>query len=733
MRKEIVERVIKNRDDVAIKLEVENLLKQMTLKEKIGQMYQAPYSSTELVGPTWNNLDTESLIKEGSVGSILSLSDLDSIYKLQKIAVEESRLGIPLFFAYDIIRGYKTIFPIPLAMASSWDIDLLEESCKIIAKESANSGLHMTFSPMLDLVRDPRWGRVMESHGEDPYLGSEIGKAYIRGFQQGDFSKKDAIAACIKHFIGYGASEGGRDYSNVDISRHSLFQYYIPPFKAGVLEGVASVMTSFNVFEGIPATSNRYLLKNILREKLGFDGVIISDFTSTTEIINHKIAIDFKEVAQKCSHATLDIEMVGTSFIDELEEICDENPEYLELVDQAVARVLMLKYKMGLFDNPYKGMKEKGEKLYLLPEYREKAREMSEKSMVLLKNDSLLPLKRESKIAIIGPYADSKNVLGFWNGLGEEKDCISLLEGLKNSGFSNVEYLQIDMDQSEILNENFFPDALAMASRADVVLLALGEHQFNIGEGASRTLLEFSESQKKLAQEIKKLNKKIALLSFTGRPLILDWFHENMDAILQVWFLGSESGNAIGNILSGIKSPSGKLTMSFPLNQGQIPVYYNCLKTGRPLDKNNVHRFCSKYIDSSNEPLYPFGYGLTYGDIEYENLKLDKKQLTSDNFIEISIQIKNTGNYSVEEIVQLYIEAETFSVSRPLKELKGFKRVKLEKNTIEKVIFKLTAEDLKFHNSDLEYVNESGKYRIYVGKNSRNTLVETINFNGGKR
>lgn len=728
MRKEIVEQVIKNRDDFTIKSEVENLLKQMTLKEKIGQMYQAPYSATELVGPTWNNLDTEGLIKEGSVGSILSLSDLDSIYNLQKIAVEESRLGIPLFFAYDIIRGYKTIFPIPLAISSSWDTDLLEESCKIIAKESANSGLHMTFSPMVDLVRDPRWGRVMESHGEDPYLGSEIGKAYIRGFQQGDFSKRDAIAACIKHFIGYGASEGGRDYNNVDISRHSLFQYYLPPFKAGVLEGVASVMTSFNVFEGIPATANRYLLKDILRDKLGFDGVIISDYTSTTEIINHKIAADFKEVAQKCSHATLDIEMVGTSFIDELEAICDENPEYLELVDQAAARVLTLKYKMGLFDDPYKGMKDKGEKLYLLPEYREKAREMSEKSMVLLKNESLLPLNRETKIALIGPYADSKNVLGFWNGLGEEKDCISLLEGLKNAGFSNIEHLQMELDQSEVLDEKLFGEALTMASRADVVLLALGEHQFNIGEGASRTLLEFSESQKKLAQEIKKLDKKMALLSFTGRPLILDWFHENMDAVLQVWFLGSESGNAIGNILSGKKSPSGKLTMSFPQNQGQIPVYYNCLNTGRPLDRNNVHRFCSRYIDSSNEPLYPFGYGLTYGEIEYEKLKLDKREMTPEDSLEVSIQIKNTGSHEAEEIVQLYIEAETFSVSRPLKELKGFKRVKLKKNAVEKVIFKLTAEDLKFHNRDLEYVNESGKYKIYVGKNSRDTLVETIDF-----
>ena len=700
-----------------------SLLSKMTLKEKIGQLYQAGYDGTEVTGPKFDASKTVNNIKDGMVGSIIGLNDNEVIYSLQKTAIEESRLGIPLLFCNDIIHGCKTIFPHNLALSSTFNPNIIYNCASVSAYEASHSGINVVFSPMLDIVRDPRWGRVMESNGEDPYLSSVLAKYYVQGYQ-GDLESYDNVAACLKHYVGYGAAMAGREYNTVDFSRRTLHQYYLKPFKSGIDADVKMVMTSFNVFEDVPVTANKYLLRDVLREELGFEGVVISDYTSSMEIINHKIAKTSKEVAKKCILAGMDHEMIYTSYIEHLEELVLNNEIDEKLIDEACYRVLYLKYELGLFDNPYKNIYLNPEQYFLSEEAKQKALNAAVESCVLLKNDNnSLPLKNNEKIAVIGPLAATNEVIGAWGGKGEVKDCISLVEALKeeNHDFNYALGSNIHTTNQELIDE-----AIKVASLSDRIVLALGEHQHMSGEANARANIGIPKAQMKLLEELAKLGKSITLILFNGRPLDLTEVVDKVDSILNVWFLGTMSGYAIEKLLYGKENPSGKLTMSFPYTVGQVPVYYNTLSTGRPFDAGN--HYTSHYIDIPNEPLYPFGYGLSYSNFEYSNLVINNKEIHPGDIIDISIDVYNNSNVPGKEIVELYIEAQSFSVARPVLELKGFEKVYFnayEKRTIN---FKLDSKALSYYNIDMEDIVEEGLYNIFVGPSSNKLLKEVIEY-----
>ncbi|MEZ0537706.1 beta-glucosidase BglX [Caldicellulosiruptoraceae bacterium PP1] len=719
--------------------EIKNIIKNMTLEEKIYQLQQLTPEffqndiETKLTGPLQEMEIDKNVIN--NTGSILAAYDAKTIKNIQKEYLKNNRNKIPLLFMDDVIHGFKTIFPIPLGLACSWDIELVEKCASISAKEAAVSGIHVTFSPMVDLVRDPRWGRVMESTGEDPYLNSQFAKAFVKGYQ-GDNSFSDIfkIACCVKHFAGYGACEAGRDYNTVDISERFLYEFYLPSYKAAIDQGCEMVMSAFNLIDGIPTSANKKLFRDILRNEWGFKGVTISDWNAVEEILINGVAESKQDAAKKAIEAGIDIEMMSTNYANYLKNLVENKIIDESLIDEAVERILTLKNKLGLFENPYRTADEELEKKYhLCPEHRATAREAAANSMVLLKNDEVLPLKKDAKIALIGPYSDNKNILGRWSDRGDPENSITLKEGIlsKITYKDNLiveEGCKLNQKQYDTNDEQLLNNAFIACKEADVIILALGEDEDMTGEAASRADISIPDNQIRLAEKILEAGKPVILVLFNGRPLVLKWFNEKMSAILEAWFPGTEGGNAIADILFGDVNPSGKLTMSFPYNVGQIPVYYNSFNTGRPKIPGEDNKYTTCFLDIPNEPLYPFGYGLSYTRYKYSNLSLNKESFTYGENIIATVEIENIGNYSGFEIVQWYIRDIAGSVARPVKELKGFEKIFLKPGEKKKVEFVITEEKLKFYTIDMSYKAEKGRFKLFVGGNSVDLIEAEFKF-----
>ena len=722
---------------------VSELMGKMTVQEKIGQLNLLP-SGDILTGISENSSIGES-IRQGRLSAILNLKGVDNILKVQKMAVEESRLGIPLIFGMDVIHGYETIFPIPLALACSWDIPAIEQSARIAAKEATADGLCWTYSPMVDISVDPRWGRVAEGAGEDPFLGSRIAEAMVRGYQ-GDLSRCDQMMACLKHYALYGGSEAGRDYNTVDMSRIRMYNQYFPPYKAAVEAGVGSVMSSFNTVDYVPATANRWLLTDVLRQQWKFDGFVVTDYGAINEMMNHGLG-NQQQVAALALKAGTDMDMCSEAFTATLEKSLQEGKVTMADIDQACRRVLEAKYKLGLFADPYRycDKSRRATDIYT-PEHRQVARNLAAETFVLLKNDNVLPLKKQGTIALIGPLADTKsNIPGSWAPTATYQ-YPTLLESMQRAlqGRATLLYAQgSNICRDSVLQvdgsfNHFIPrgddaqmkqQALEIARKADVMVCAMGELQEMSGECSSRSNLELFDVQHELLDELLKLGKPLVLLNFAGRPTVLSWEQQHVPAILNVWFAGSETGDAICDVLFGDKSPSGKLTMSMPQNMGQIPVYYNHLNTGRPVEEGTQKfvKFQSNYLDVRNEPLYPFGYGLSYTTFEYSDITISNNQMKVDGTITASVTIKNTGNYNADEVVQLYIRDVVGTISRPVKELKGFQRIHLNAGESKTVTFTITPDILRFYDYNLNDVIEPGDFDIMIGPNSRNVKKKTIN------
>ena len=675
---------------------VDSVLRLMTLSEKIGQMNQVS-SKEDPTGQLTECSNEEELIRSGQVGSMLNVVGVERTRHLQEIAVNDTRLHIPLIFALDVVHGYKTISPVPLAESCSWDMDLIEKSARVAAEEATASGIQWTFAPMVDIARDPRWGRVMEGSGEDPYLGSAIAKARVRGFQGTDLSAYNTMAACAKHFVGYGAAEGGRDYNTVDISKQRLRELYLPPFSAAADAGVATFMNSFNEVMGVPATGSTYLVRDILKGEWNFPGVVVSDWGSVAELIPHGVAEDKCDAAQLAVTAGCDMDMEGYCYVSSLEKLVREGVVSESLIDDAVRRILRLKFDLGLFDDPYRYCDAEREKAEILSaEHRKVVREMACKSIVLLENrEGILPLDNRCKnIGIVGPLADNPDdMLGSWCARGDGKDAIGILQGIKQAVGKGVRIRYAKGCEIEGDDRSGFSEAVQVAENSDVVIVCVGENRFMSGEAASRTRLTLPGVQRELLKAIKETGKPIVLLLSNGRPLVLDWEKENIGTIVECWQLGSEAGNAIADVLFGKYNPSGKLTMSFPYNEGQIPVYYNAKSTGRPYVPNV--RYVTRYLDCPNVSLYSFGYGLSYTRFEYGELKLDKDTMFPGEKLRIDVSVANVGNYDGEETVQLYIRDVCSKITRPEKELKGFKKVFLKKGERTDISFELSLADLE--------------------------------------
>ena len=719
----------KNMKADSIEIKVAALLKKMTLEEKVGQMnqYNGFWEATGPVPQGGNAKVKYDHLRMGYVGSVLNVRGTENVRKLQEIVVKESRLGIPLMFGSDVIHGYKTLSPIPLAEAASWDLEAIEKSARIAAIEASAVGINWTFAPMVDISRDARWGRVMEGAGEDPYLGAKIGVARIKGFQGPDLSAHNSIIATAKHFAGYGFAEAGREYNTVDIGTSTLYNIVFPPFKAAIDADVKTVMNSFNVLNGIPATGNSFLQRDILKGKWNFKGFVISDWGSGAEMIDHGFSKDLKQVAEQAANAGSDMDMESYAFITHLKELVETGKVEMKVIDEAVSRILRVKYELGLFDDPYKNCNATREKELLYhADHRAAALDMAKKSIVLLKNSiGLLPLKKDQKqIAVIGALANDKNSpLGSWRIGSDDSSGVSFLEALKKYTQNYTYAKGADLitgpavfSQELKINEtdkSGFKAAIDLAKKSSVVIMVLGEHGFQTGEGRSRTKLDIPGVQQQLLEEVYKVNKNIILVLMNGRPLAIKWADENIPAIVEAWQLGTESGNAIAQVLFGDYNPAGKLPMSFPKTVGQVPIYYNHYSTGRPNPKPDV--FWSHYTDESYQPLYPFGYGLSYSKFEYSNLKIDD---TDAKNIKVSITIKNSGKVMGEEVVQLYIKDKVASVVRPVKELKGFKKIRLNPNESSVVQFVLTNAELGFFNNTGDFIVEPGDFDIMVGTNS---------------
>ena len=739
----------KNKKKVQLQLKpmtefVGELMSKMTVQEKIGQLSLLP--SGDIQTGISENSSVSEAIRNGRLGAILNLKGVDNIQKVQQMAVEESRLGIPLIFGMDVIHGYETIFPIPLALACSWDIPAIEQSARIAAKEATADGLFWTYSPMVDISIDPRWGRVAEGAGEDPFLGSRIAEAMVRGYQgDGSTYDTDQMMACLKHYALYGGSEAGRDYNTVDMSRIRMYNQYFLPYKAAVEAGVGSVMSSFNTVDYVPATGNRWLLTDVLRQQWKFDGFVVTDYGAINEMMNHGMG-NQQQVAALALKAGTDMDMCSEAFTATLEKSLQEGKVSMDEINQACRRVLEAKYKLGLFHDPYRycDKKRRASDIYTA-EHRQAARNLAAETFVLLKNDHVLPLKKQGIIALIGPLADTKNnIPGSWSPTATYQ-YPTLREGMQKAlhGKATLLYAQgsnICRDSVLQADGSFYrsiprgddarmkQDALAIAQKADVIVCAMGELQEMSGECASRSDLELFDVQRELLEELLKLNKPLVLLYFAGRPTVMTWEQQHVPAILNVWFAGSETGDAICDVLFGDKSPSGKLTMSMPQNMGQIPVYYNHLNTGRPVEEytQKFVKFQSNYLDVRNEPLYPFGYGLSYTSFEYSDITLSSEQMLADGSITASVTVKNTGNYDADEVVQLYIRDIVGSISRPVKELKGFQRIHLKVGESQDVTFTITPDLLKFYDYNLNYVLEEGTFIIMIGSNSRDVKKKTI-------
>ncbi|GMK48851.1 beta-glucosidase [Paenibacillus glycanilyticus] len=708
------------------------LLEQMTLEEKIFQLMQlTPNFLSEddanLTGPlAWMGV-TENMVN--NAGSVLSAVGAKETIALQKKYMENSRLGIPLLLMADIIHGYRTIFPVTLAIGSTWDLELAEKSAAIAAKESAVTGIHVTFAPMVDLVRDPRWGRVMESTGEDPYLNSEYARAFVRGFQGDDLAGDlDRVAACVKHFAAYGAAEGGRDYNTVNMSERQLRESYLPAYKAALDEGCEMVMTAFNTVDGIPATGNKWLMRNLLRDEWGFDGMLISDWGAVGEMIPHGVAADGKEAALKAIEAGVDMEMMTSHYANHLKELVEAGEVDVKLIDESVLRILKLKDKLGLFENPYRAASEEREKEVLLsPEHRAAAREIAAKSFVLLKNEQqALPLRSGQKLALIGPFAESGDILGPWSIWGKQEETVQLHAGLSAHKAADIVAVAKGSDIDAVTEEQL-QEAVAAASQADVIVLALGESSEMSGEAGSRGDIRLPEAQLELIRKLKPLGKPIVVVLFNGRPLDLHGVIEEADALLEVWFPGTEGGNAIADVLFGDVNPSGRLTMSFPYSVGQVPVYYNNYNTGRPLTPQNANeRYVSKYLDMPNAPLLPFGYGLSYTSFSYGEATLSTDVMNVGDTLRVSVDVTNTGAAAGEEVVQLYVRDLAGEVVRPLKELKGFRKLAIQPGETQTVTFEITEEQLRYYHADLQLKSDAGEFHVFVGPNSRDAEAKSF-------
>ena len=708
---------------------IADLMSRMTLEEKIGQLNLLS-SSWDVTGPTLRE-GYQDDVRAGNVGAIFNAHTAKYTRSLQKLAVEDTRLGIPLLFGYDVIHGYKTIFPISLGEAASWDLAAIENAARVAAIEASAAGVHWTFAPMVDIARDPRWGRISEGAGEDPYLGSKIARARVRGFQGDDLAAVDTVLATAKHYAAYGQAQAGRDYHTTDMSLRELWDTYLPPFRAASEAGVATYMTAFNELNGVPATANAYLLNEILKARWRFQGFVVSDYTAVDELVPHGFARDKKHAAELAINAGVDMDMQGASFMTHLAALSKAGSVSIDTIDKAVRRILEMKYRLGLFSDPYRySDKEREEQAIYAQEHLEAARDMARKSIVLLKNErGLLPLKTSDiALAVIGPLADSKSdMIGSWSAAGDrEERPVTLLEGIKARLGDSV-----DVHFEEGAGYGFDPEddssafdaALAAAGRADVIIAAMGESGGMTGEAASRTSLELPGNQQELLIALRKLGKPIVLVLMNGRPLSIEWADENVHAILETWFAGTEGGHAIADVLFGDYNPSGKLPVTFPRNVGQVPIYYNMKNTGRPYSPNDAEQnYRSRYQDSPNSPLYPFGYGLSYTTFEYSDLTLERTRMGAGGSITVRVSVANTGEVDGEEVVQLYVRDLVGSVTRPVKELKGFRKILLEKGERQVVEFELRPSDLAFHRQDMSYGAEAGEFRVLVGGNSEELL-----------
>jgi beta-glucosidase len=724
---------------------ISRLLEQMTVQEKIGQL--------NLITPRGGSFycavvtpEDEAKIIAGQVGGLTGVMGPGKVRKAQELAVKQSRMKIPLLFGFDVIHGYKTAFPIPLGLSCSWDMELIEKTARIAAVEATADGLCWNFSPMVDIARDPRWGRVAEGAGEDPYLGSQIAKAMVRGYQGNDLSRPDTLLATVKHFALYGAAEAGREYNTVDMSRQRMFNVYLPPYEAAVDAGVGCVMSSFNDVEGIPASGNRWLLTEVLRSQWGFRGFVVSDYTSVTEMTAHGMG-DKQAVSAMALKAGLDMEIMGGGFLTTLEKSLQENKITEQDISQACRRILEAKYKLGLFDDPYRYIDaSRPGKDILTAAARQVSREAACRSFVLLKNERhVLPLKKPGTVALIGPLANDKNnMLGPWAFSADPQMAIPVLEGIKSAAGSEVEIiyakganitddpemarkanvfgLRVEIDDRS--PEEMIEDALAAASKADVVVAVVGEASEMSGESSSRSDITLPGNQKKLLKALARTGKPLVLVIVSGRPLALTEENDWAAAILQAWHPGLEAGNAVADVLYGRCNPSGRLTLTFPRNAGQIPIYYSQKNTGRPAAGEVYKKNESNYLDVPNTPLFPFGHGLSYSTFEYRNLILSKNSIIGHEELEISVEVSNTGNYDGEEVVQLYVRDLIGSVTRPLKELKGFKKVFIGKGETKRVTFALTVEDLVFYRYDLSSGAEPGQFMVFVGGNSDTTMAK---------
>jgi len=723
-----------------MKVFVDHLMSKMTLEEKLGQL-NLPVSGDITTGQAGSS-EIAKKIREGKVGGLFNIKSVEKICETQRLAVEQSRLKIPLLFGMDVIHGYETVFPIPLGLSCSWDMVAIEQSARIAAIEASAAGINWTFSPMVDLCRDPRWGRASEGSGEDPFLGSKIAMAMVRGYQ-GNLTQNNQILACVKHFALYGASEAGRDYNTTDMSRIRMYNEYFPPYKAAIIAGVGSVMASFNEIDGIPATGNKWLLTDVLRKQWGFRGFVVTDYTGINEMIDHGMG-DLQTVSALALNAGIDMDMVGEGLLTTLPKSLKEGKVTIEKINEACRAVLNAKYKLDCDVN-----RSKNE--IFTPQHRAIARKTAAESFVLMKNENnTLPLQSSAKIALVGPLADAQlNMTGTWSVAAVNNQSITVLQGLRNAvnnpaqiSYAKGSNLTADKaledratvfgkslnrdnrSQQELLNE-----AIEISKNADVIVAALGESAEFSGESSSRTNLDIPDVQKHLLMELSKLGKPIILLVFNGRPLTLSWENEHIPAILDVWFPGSEAGDAISDVIFGKVNPSGKLSMTFPQNVGQIPIYYNHKNTGRPLpDGQWFQKFRSNYLDVSNDPLYPFGYGLSYSTFVYGTMRTSSTNLKGNQSLTVSVDISNKSNVTGKEVVQMYIRDVVGSVTRPVKELKGFQKVEIPANQTKTVSFVITTEDLKFYNYDLKYDWEGGDFDIMIGTNSNDVQKVRVNW-----
>jgi beta-glucosidase len=739
----------------SIEAKADSILALMTLEEKIGQL-NLPTAGDFVTGQA-SNSDIAKKIELGQVGGLFNIKSLARIKEVQQIAVEKSRLKIPMIFGMDIIHGYETEFPIPLAISCSWDMKLIEQTVRIAAIEASADGINWTFSPMVDISRDPRWGRIAEGSGEDPYLGSEIAKAMVKGYQGDDLSANNTLMACVKHFALYGASEAGRDYNTTDMSRSRMFNEYMPPYKAAIDAGVGSVMTSFNDINGMPASANKWLLTDVLRKQWGYDGFVVTDYTAINEMVQHGIG-NLQTVTRKALEAGVDMDMVGEGMLTTLQQSLKEGTITEQQINEACRRILIAKFKLGLFDDPYRYCQESRLNEIFTTENRAVAREVAAKSFVLLKNDTLsttgkaiLPLEKKGTIALIGPLADNRvNMVGTWAVATDPSKAVSLREGLQKAlgdkatlVYAKGSNLDADaaleeratmfgktLNRSAASPEDMLREALAAARKADVIVAALGEAAEMTGESASRSDIEMPEIQKELLKALIKTGKPVVLVLFTGRPLTLSWEHQHVPAILNVWFGGTEAGNAIADVLVGDVNPSGKLTTTFPQNVGQVPIYYAHKTTGRPLEEGKwFQKFRSNYLDVSNDPLYPFGYGLSYTNFRYGPVSLDKNEMKVSETITVRCTVSNTGSREGEEIVQLYVRDMEASETRPVRELKGFQKIMLNPGESKEVSFTLSVKDLSFYKDDMSFVAEPGEFTVFIGPDSRTNNAAPFKLN----